>query len=124
MSPARQHGGMGHNQPPSDAQLEKTSKEKLQVAAATISEELKLERPDVLKVSRAAQVLRSIGHWTARKLEMSLDAFLNSLASTLGIGAASAVGAVGLIGLDPIIRKAMELYLSVLEWLNAVVIPL
>lgn len=119
-----QHGGIGHNQPPSDIALDKEHSDQLKGAVETISEELKLERPDVRKVSRAARVLQSIGIWVAKKLDMTVDAFMKSVGSTLGISAAGAVAAVGLLGIDAIIQKVMEIYQLIINWLNAVVLPL
>ena len=117
------HGGIGHNQPPSDIELDEEHKEELKEAVETISEQLGREQPDVRKVSRAARVIQSIGRWAAQKLNMTLDAFLKAMAATLGTSAAGAIAAVGLYGYDAVIGKAMELYLSVIEWLNAVVLP-
>ncbi|RCK37237.1 hypothetical protein [Thalassospira xiamenensis] len=122
--PTARHGGIGHNQPPPDIQLDEESREELKVAVETISAELKLERPDVRKVSRAARVLQSIGIWAAKKLDMTVDAFMKSVGSTLGISAAGAVTAVGLLGIDAIIQKTMEIYRLIINWLNAVVLPL
>ncbi|KZD00869.1 hypothetical protein [Thalassospira xiamenensis] len=114
-APQAKHGGIGHNQPPSDIQLEEESKEELKAAVETISEELKLERPDVRKVSRVARVIQSIGLWAARKLDMTLDVILKTLAAGL-TGQA-------LINLDATIQKSLEIYQLIIEWLNAVVQP-
>jgi len=116
-----QHGGIGHNQPPSDIELDAEHKEELQAAVMTISEELTHERPNVRKISRAARVFQSVGRWAAGKLDMTLDAFLTAFGSTMGRGAA--VG-VGLIGLGLVLQKVMEIYQLIIGWLNAVVLPL
>ncbi len=121
------HGGIGHNQPPSEIRLDAEHSEQLTEAVDTFSEELNAERrnqqPDVRKVSRAARAIQSIGKWVAQKLDMTLDTFLKSLAAALGTSAATAVTAAGLFGYEPVVRKAMELYQSVIDWLNAVVLP-
>lgn len=122
------HGGIGHNQPPSDVTLDAEHSEQLKVAVETINEELNAElrnkQPDVRKVSRAARTIQSIGKWVAEKLDMTLETFLKSLAAALGTSAAAAITAAGLLGYDPVVRKAMELYQSVVDWLNAVVLPM
>ncbi|MEQ8391279.1 MAG: hypothetical protein RIB30_09835 [Thalassospira sp.] len=118
------HGGIGHNQPPSDIELDEEHKEELKEAVETISEQLGREQPDVRKVSRAARTIQSIGKWVAQKLDMTLDTFLKSLATALGTSAAAAITAAGLLGHDTVVRKAMELYQSVIDWLNAVVLPM
>jgi|GEM_PF-3419957 len=122
-APKAEHGGIGHNQPPSEITIDEEHGEQLKDAVETISEELNAEHrndtPDVRKVSRAARVIQSIGKWVAQKLDMTLDAFLKALATALGTSAAAA----GFFGYDAVIRKAMELYQSVIDWLNAVVLP-
>ncbi|KJE33740.1 hypothetical protein UF64_18710 [Thalassospira sp. HJ] len=117
------HGGIGHNQPPSDIELEEEQKVGLKAAVEAISEELVHERPDVRKVSRAARVLQSIGRWVAKKLDISLEAFLKGMFGALGISAAGTLTAVGIYGVDAIIHQTMALYHSVIDWLNAVVLP-
>lgn len=123
-----QHGRIGHNQPPSDIELDEEHGEQLKEAVETISyelnAELRNEQPDVRKVSRAACAIQSIGKWVAQKLDMTLETFLKSLATALGTSAAAAITAAGLFGYDPVVRKAMELYQSVIDWLNAVVLPM
>jgi len=122
------HGGIGHNQPPSEITLDEEHTEQLKEAVETISKELNAElrneQPDVRKVSRAARAIQSIGKWVAQKLDMTLETFLKSLATALGTSAAAAITAAGLLGYDPVVRKAMELYQSVIDWLNAVVLPM
>jgi len=75
-------------------------------------------------VSSAARAIQSIGKWVAQKLDMTLDAFLKAMAAALGTSAAGALTAVGLFGYDTVIHKAIELYQSVIDWLNAVVLPM
>lgn len=122
------HGSIGHNQPPSEITLEEGLGEQLKEAVETISyelnAELRNEQPDVHKVSRAARTIQSMGNWVAQKLDMTLDTFLKSLAKALGTSAAAAITAAGFLGYDPVVRKAMELYQSVVDWLNAVVLPM
>lgn len=113
------HGGIGHNQPPSDIALDAEHSEQLKEAVETISEELDAERrnqqPDVRKVSRAARAIQSIGKWAAQKLDMTLDTFMKTLAAGLA--------GTMLLKLDAIFQKVMEFYQSVIDWLNAVVLP-
>ena len=111
-APKALHGGIGHNQPPPDIQLDEESKEELKAAVETITEEFKLERPDVRKVSRAARVLQSIGLWAARKLDLAFNLILGGL-----------IGKT-LFNLDATIQKAMEIYQLIIGWLNAVVLPI
>ncbi len=109
------HGGIGHNQPPSDIELEEEHKEELVAAVDTISEELAHEQPNVRKVSRAARVIQSIGQWVAKKLDMTLDAFLKTFAGGLA--------GLALLKLDVIIQETLKFYQFVIDWLNAVVLP-
>lgn len=115
-----EHGSIGHNQPPSDIELDEERKEELKEAVETISEELGREQPDVRNVSRAARAIQSIGRWAAKKFDMTLDAFLTSFGSTLGKGAA--IG-VGVIGLGVVLQMAMELWGLVVDWLITVILP-
>lgn len=109
------HGGVGHNQPPSDIELDQEKKEELKAAVETINEELTHGQPDVRKVSRAARRLQLIGQWVARKLDMTVEAFLK----TVAVGLASLLFPT----LDIIIQKTLKLYQSIIDWLNAVVLP-
>ncbi|WP_417691362.1 hypothetical protein, partial [Pseudidiomarina sp.] len=118
------HGGIGHNHPPSDITLDAEHSEQLKGTVETINDELNAERrnqqPDVRKVSRAARAIQSIGKWAAKKLDMTFDAFVSAFGSTLGKGAALGLG---IIGIDIVLQKTIELYRWVIDWLNAVVLP-
>lgn len=104
------HGGMGHNQPPSD--LREATVDSAIIAAsfqeaATIEAEISKESPDSLKIARSAQRLQRFGRWLAGKADTFVEEFALAFGESLGRSAGVAITVGGLvIAMSHVIRSA------------------
>lgn len=110
--PPGKHGGIGHNQPPSDLELDAKSKEDLRDAAEAIRKALSgfgyLRVPEVAEATRT---LRKVISYLASKAELTVDAFCTSFGIATGKLAAGAV----VTGVFALLADAVG-WLDVVTW--------
>ncbi len=109
------HGGIGHNHPPQEFELQG---EELKEAAESLDEietELASDEPNVEAVAQKASFLRKAVGWVAGKIDTTVDEFCKSFGKTLGAAAAVAVPAAVLA--LPYWGKLAVLLGSLKEWL-------
>lgn len=87
------HGGIGHNHPPLEFELEGEELEKVSESVETIEAELASEEPNVEVVAQKASLLRKTVGWIAGKIDTTVEAFCKSFGTTLGAAAALSVPA-------------------------------
>ncbi len=68
------HGGIGHNNPPTDEPIAQT-----QQAISTIKEELKKEEPNAAVVAHQTSLLQAAITWLGRKIDRAVDKFADTV---------------------------------------------
>lgn len=88
------HGGIGHNQPPEEFELQGEELKEVAESLNTIEVELASDEPNVETVAQKASLLRKAVGWAAGKIDTTVDAFCKSFGTTLGNTAGVAIPAV------------------------------
>ena len=88
------HGGIGHNHPPQEFELQGEELEEAAESLDKIEAELASDEPNVEAVAQRGSFLRKAVGWVAGKIDMTVDAFCKSFGTTLGVASAVAVPAV------------------------------
>lgn len=109
------HGGIGHNHPPQEFELQGEELEKAAESLDKIESELASDEPNVEAVAQKASFLRKAVGWVAGKIDTTVDEFCKSFGKTLGAAAAFAVPAAVLA--LPYWGKLAVLLGSLKEWL-------
>lgn len=109
------HGGIGHNQPSQEFELQGEELEEVAESLDTIEVELASDEPNVETVAQKASLLMKAVGWAAGKIDTTVDAFCKSFGTTLGNTAGVTVPAV-LLAL-PYWGKLAMLLGSLKEWL-------
>lgn len=109
------HGGIGHNQPPQEFELQGEELAEAAESLETIEAELISDEPNVEVVVQKASRLRKAVGWVAGKFDTTVDAFCKSFGKTLGVAAAVALPAAVLA--LPYWGKLAVLLGSLKEWL-------
>ncbi|SFQ72478.1 hypothetical protein [Donghicola eburneus] len=109
------HGGIGHNHPPQEFELNGDELEETTQSLDAIEAELASNEPNVEVVAQKASFLRKAVGWVAGKIDATVDAFCKSFGTTLGAAAAVALPAAILA--QPYWGKLAILLGSVKEWL-------
>lgn len=112
----REHGGMGHNQPPEQYVLSEDRANLIREAASIIRGELSRDEPDAKSVANAASIFRSALSWTGKKIDKAADEFASTFGKSLGATAAIATTAY-FSGVGPIIGR---IWTNTIEWLGHV----
>lgn len=109
------HGGIGHNHPPQEFELQGEELEEAAESLDKIEAELASDEPNVEAVAQKASFLRKAVGWVAGKIDTTVDEFCKSFGKTLGAAAAVAVPAAVLA--LPYWGKLAVLLGSLKEWL-------
>jgi len=109
------HGGMGHNQPPAEFELEVEQQVEVAESLEVIEAELTADQPDVEAIAKKSSVINRIMGWIGGKLDTSAEAFCKSFGSTLGKAAGVALPAAILA--SPYWGKLAALLGGLKEWL-------
>ena len=109
-----EHGGLGHNRPPDELQLDGEQLRSAKKGLKAIDEELAKTEPDIEVVAKSASSLQKIIGWAAKKLDLALDEFCKSFGSELGKWSARAPLAAVLT--SPYWGGLAELFLSLKDW--------
>lgn len=109
------HGGIGHNQPPAEFELEVEQQAEVAESLEVIEAELTSDQPDVEVVAKKSSALSRIIGWIGGKLNTTAEAFCKSFGSTLGKTAGLALPAV--IVASPYWGKLVALLGGLKEWL-------
>jgi tetratricopeptide (TPR) repeat protein len=88
------HGGIGHNRPPKEFELQGKELEEVAESIETIETELLSKEPNVEVVAQKTSLLTKAAGWVAGKIDTTVDAFCKSFGATLGTGTAAAVFAL------------------------------
>ncbi|MCE2750097.1 MAG: hypothetical protein LW715_15525 [Rhodobacter sp.] len=109
------HGGIGHNHPPQEFELQGEELREVAESLDEIEAELASDQPNVEAVAQKASFLRKAVRWVAGKIDMTVDAFCKSFGTTLGVAGAVAVPPAVLA--LPYWGKLAVLLGSLKEWL-------
>ena len=109
------HGGIGHNNPPEEFELQGEELEEASESLETIEAELASDEPDAQVVAEKASRLSKVVGWVAGKIDVTVDAFCKSLGTTLGAAAGAMIPAAVLA--LPYWGKLAALLGSLKEWL-------
>lgn len=109
------HGGIGHNRPPEEFELDGDELETATQSLETIEKELKSDAPNVEAVAEKATFLKKAVGWVAGKLDKTVDEFCKSFGSALGKAAGYALPAA--IAALPYWEKLALLLGSLKGWL-------
>lgn len=85
------HGGIGHNQPPQEFELQGEELKEVTGSLETIETELASDEPNIEVVAQKASVLRKAVGWVAEKIDTTVNAFCKSFGTTLGVAAAASI---------------------------------
>ena len=85
------HGGIGHNHPPQEFELQGKELEEATESIETIEAELASDEPNVEVVAQKASFLRKAVGWIAGKTNTTVDAFCKSFGATLGVAAVAKI---------------------------------
>ena len=75
LAPAAPHGGIGHNNPPSDDDPPVTAITEIGKAAETIRSELGVSEPNALKIAEATFSLKAVLSWIGKKADVWAEDF-------------------------------------------------
>jgi tetratricopeptide (TPR) repeat protein len=89
------HGGIGHNRPPKEFELQGKELEEVAESIKTIETELTSQAPNVEVVAQKTSLLMKAVDWVAGKFNMTVDAFCKAFGATLGTVTAADVFAWG-----------------------------
>lgn len=118
-----QHGGMGHNNPPADTQIDPVEAGEIREATRVIRDELIKDEPNAKAVANAAGIFKKILTWVAKKADIGVDEFVKNFGSSAGKAAGPVlvtVLAAKFSGALPLIGKVFS---TVVEWLSHVTLP-
>lgn len=87
------HGGIGHNQPPSDLRITEEDTAKVLEAIVVIQTELTKAEPDAKEVVKSTSLLQSIWNGLTKHASMTAEEFSKNFGKAAGIAAGTAVGA-------------------------------
>ncbi|KIT14708.1 hypothetical protein [Jannaschia aquimarina] len=108
------HGGIGHNRPPAEFELEVEQQVDVTESLEVIEAELTSDQPDVEAVAKKSSLLHRVMGWIGSKLDTTAEAFCKSFGSTLG---KSAVVLPAAILTSPYWGKLAALLVSLKDWL-------
>ena len=111
------HVGIGHNRPPETMSLPLEIVVEVKEAVSQLDEETARLVPDLDAVVESTGRLERVLTWLARKLDLSVDSFMNVL------GKFAAAGVVAGLAVVPIVKLFATVHQAVLEWLGAVLSP-
>lgn len=109
------HGGIGHNHPPQEFELQGEELEEAAENLEAIEAELASAEPNLEAVAQKASFLRKAVGWVAGKIDTTVDAFCKAFGTTLG--AATAVTVPAAVLALPYWGKLAVLLGSLKEWL-------
>ena len=109
------HGGIGHNHPPQEFELQGEKLDEVAESIENIEAELASDEPNVEVVAQKASFLRKAVGWIAGKLDTTVDAFCKSFGKALGVVAAATIPAAVLA--LPYWGKLALLLGSLKDWL-------
>lgn len=109
------HGGIGHNNPPEEFELEGNELEDTTASIDAIEAELSSDYPSAEVVAKKASLLKQMVGWVAGKIDTTIDAFCNSFGTTLGTATAVAIPAAILD--SPYWGKLVALLGGLQDWL-------
>jgi hypothetical protein len=109
------HGGIGHNRPPKEFELQGKELEEVAEIIETIETELTSKEPNVEVVAQKTSLLMKAAGWAAGKIDTTVDAFCKSFGETLGTTAAVVAAAAALA--LPYWEKLAVLLGKLKEWL-------
>jgi hypothetical protein len=110
------HGGIGHNHPPQEFELQGEELREVAESLDEIEAELASDQPNVEAVAQKASFLRNAVRWVAGKIDTTVDAFCKSFGTTLGVAGAVAVPPA-VLALPSYWGKLAVLLGSLKEWL-------
>jgi hypothetical protein len=117
------HGGVGHNNPPSEFQIEPAETKEIREATRVIRDELVKEKPDAKSVANAAGVFKTFLSWAAKKVDVGVDEFVKSFGKSAGVVAGPAAIAAIVAAVNLIVPILGKLFSTVIEWLGYVTLP-
>jgi hypothetical protein len=79
-----EHGGVGHNNPPSDERFTHDELREMRELMRSIQTELQKPQPDAPKVIEAASTMRRIGQWVLARITKGADAFADTVGKAGG----------------------------------------
>lgn len=82
-----EHGGVGHNNPPSAERFTDDELREMRDLISTIRTELQQPQPDARAVVEATSTLRRIGQWTLARITKGADAFADTFGKAAGVAA-------------------------------------
>lgn len=109
-----QHGGVGHNNPPSDEEASV-----LDIVEETVDHlgaEIAKDAPDAIKVGRAGKTLRNAVHWLAGKGDLFAAEFAKAFGKSLGENAGKALAVAGVIALLGTLVTHVATWLQAITW--------
>ena len=116
------HGGIGHNAPPEEFNLNMEMNLQVEVAAESVKSELEKDAPNIAVVAQSASVFKRVRAWFAEKADMGVDALVKSLGGSLGIAATGTLLSES-IGWEKVFLTLDSAYRAVLGWLDFVTLP-
>lgn len=129
-----EHGGMGHNQPPSGSRITEEDTADVMEAVVVIRTELEKDEPDAKDVVKSASLLQKILEGLVKHLGMAGGEFMKNFGGAAGTAAGTAVG-VGIGGAivavsaaafgvgDDLVGVLGGVVQSVGQWLQHVTLP-
>lgn len=112
-----QHGGMGHNHPPDDTALSVEITVNVTTALDEMDEELAKPEPDVSAVVESAGKLEIALAWIAKKLDKTVDSFMNAIGTAAGVAVGAQLAGV------PVAEKVGQVLNASVQWLDNVTLP-
>lgn len=109
------HGGIGHNHPPEEFELQGEELKEVTASLDAIEAELTSDDPSTEIVAKKASLLKQAVGWVAGKVDTTVDAFCKSFGTTLGAAAAVVIPAA--IIASPYWAKIVVLLGSLKNWL-------
>lgn len=109
-----QHGGVGHNNPPSDEEASV-----LDIVEETVDHlgaEIAKDDPDAIKVGRAGKTLRNAVHWLGGKGDLFAAEFAKAFGKSLGENAGKALAVAGVIALLGTLVTHVATWLQAITW--------
>lgn len=117
---APSHGGIGHNRPPENMELDRVSIDDLSITINILKEKTDETEPDLQETIDATGKLQSFLVWGAKKLDLTIDEFMKQLGKRGADLAIVSIGVTGMGGWETIWVKIAEIYQSAISWLDAI----
>ncbi len=123
--PRQAHGGIGHNNPPSEeGGLGSDLVPDIREASAIIREELVKPEPNALEVAKATSRLSAALSWIGKKLDVAIESFSKEVGSTTGKAVGVVLGAYGVDKFAPTIGTTLRHVVeSATQWLSHITLP-